>query len=126
LSIAPVLFELTLTKTWLRQMIVALMLMCRSSYRGVIEFMCDLSDVSVNLGTVHHVLQSAARQADVINREQDLSTIRVGLHDEIYQGSMPALAGVDAQSTYYYLLAMEQHRDADTWACFCSTPPGKD
>jgi len=25
------------------------------------------------------------------------------------------LAGVDAQSTYCYLLAAEQHRDADTW-----------
>ena len=25
------------------------------------------------------------------------------------------LAGVDAQSTYCYLLAAERHRDADTW-----------
>ena len=25
------------------------------------------------------------------------------------------LAGVDARSTYCYLLAAEQHRDADTW-----------
>jgi transposase-like protein len=72
-SAAPeneVLFELTVTKTWLRQMIVALTLMCRGSYRGVIEFMRDLLGVSGSLGTVHHALQSAARQADVINREQ--------------------------------------------------------
>ena len=28
---------------------------------------------------------------------------------------MPVLAGVDAASTYCYLLVAEQHRDADTW-----------
>ena len=34
-----VLFELAVTKTWLRQVIVALPLVCRSSYRGVVEFL---------------------------------------------------------------------------------------
>ena len=34
-----VLFELAVTKTWLRQVIVALPLICRSSYRGVVEFL---------------------------------------------------------------------------------------
>jgi len=37
------------------------------------------------------------------------------LHDKIFQGATPVLAGVDAASTYCYLLAAEQHRDADTW-----------
>ena len=44
-SAAPdeeVLFELAVTKTWLRQVIVALPLICRSSYRGVVEFLRDL------------------------------------------------------------------------------------
>jgi hypothetical protein len=109
------LFELVLTQTRLRQMIVALALICRSSYRGVIEFMRDLLGIPISLGTVHEVLQSAARQAGVINQDQDLSGIRVGLHDEIFQGSKPVLAGVDAASTYCYLLVAEQHRDADTW-----------
>ena len=110
-----VLFELTVTKAWLRQVIVALPLICHSSYRGVIEFMRDL------LGRVHqcgHRSQRAsvaARRAGVINHEQDLSGIRVGLHDEIFQGSTPVLAGVDAASTYCYLLVAAEHRDADTW-----------
>ena len=72
-----------MTKTWLRQAIVALPLICHSSYRGVIEFLRDLLGVSVSLGTIHNLLQSAARQAGVINQAQDLSGIRVGLHDEI-------------------------------------------
>ena len=52
--------------------------------------------VAISVGTVHHVLQSATQQAGVINREQDLSGIRVGLHDEIFHGGKPVLAGVDA------------------------------
>jgi hypothetical protein len=110
-----VLFQFTVTKAWLRQVIVALALICHSSYRGVIEFLRDLLGIPVSLGTVHDVLQSAARQADVINEGEDLSGIRVGLHDEIFQRGMPILAGVDAGSTYCYLLVAAEHRDADTW-----------
>src|ERR1700712_4931133 len=46
LSGAPedeVLFQLTVTKTWLRQVVVAaLTLICRRSYRGVVEVLRDL------------------------------------------------------------------------------------
>jgi hypothetical protein len=118
MSAAPedeALFQLTVTPTWLRQVIVALTLICRSSYRGVVEFMRDLLGVPISVGTVHHVLQLAIRQAGVVNHDQDLSGIAVGLHDEIFQGAMPVLAGVDAASTYCYLLAAAEHRDADTW-----------
>jgi hypothetical protein len=109
------LFQLTVTKTWLRQVIVGLTLICRSSYRGAVEFLRDLLGVSISLGTVHQVLQLAMRQACIINREQNLSGIRVGLHDEIFQGGMPVLAGIDAASSYCYLLTAAEHRDADTW-----------
>lgn len=110
-----VLFELAVTKTWLRQVIVALPLICHSSYRGVIEFVRDLLGIPISVGTVHTVLRTATRQADLVNNGEDLSGIRVGLHDEIFQGATPVLAGVDAASTYCYLLAAEEHRDADTW-----------
>jgi hypothetical protein len=109
------LFELTVSKTWLRQVIVGLALICHSSYRGIVEFLRDLLGVAISVGTVHDVLQSATQQAGAIHQEQDLSGIRVGLHDEIFHGGKPVLAGVDAHSTYCYLLAAESHRDADTW-----------
>jgi hypothetical protein len=65
----------------------------------------DLLGVPISISTVHSVLQLATKQAGVVNRGQDLSGIRAGLHDEIFQGAMPVLAGVDATSTYYrYLL----------------------
>ncbi|WP_144021360.1 hypothetical protein [Caballeronia sordidicola] len=36
------------------------------------------------------------------------------MHDKIFQGSRTVLAGVDAGSTYFYLLAAEARRDGDT------------
>ncbi|MBV8702190.1 MAG: hypothetical protein JO118_00630, partial [Acetobacteraceae bacterium] len=110
-----VLFELAVTKAWLRQLIVGLALICRGSCRGVVEFLRDLLGVPLSIGCVHDVLQAATRQASAINQGQDLSGIRVGLHDELFQGATPVLAGVDAQSSYCYLLAAEGRRDADTW-----------
>src|SRR3954454_7259315 len=52
-----VLFDLAGNKAWPRQVIVALPLICRSSYRGVVEFLRDLLGVPVSLGCVHDVLQ---------------------------------------------------------------------
>ena len=111
-----VLFYLPVTKAWLRQVVLALTLICRSSYRGVVEFMRDILGVPISLGSVHNLNQLAAQRAGDINSTQDLSQIRVGLHDEIFHCNEPVLVGVDAHSTYCYLLSSAQHRDADTWA----------
>src|ERR1700692_3236677 len=70
----------------------------------------------ISLGTVHNIHQQAAQRAVGINDSVDLSPIRAGLHDELFQGSQPVLTGIDAASTYCYLLAAEDHRDGDTWA----------
>jgi hypothetical protein len=113
-----VLFYLPVTKAWLDQLILALVLICHSSYRGVFELLRDMFDVTVSLGTIHNRIQWAADQAAGINRAQNLSAIRVGLHDEIFQGSMPVLVGIDAASLYCYLLADVEHRDGDTWAIY--------
>src|SRR5208337_4140344 len=111
-----ILFHLPATEGWLSQLTLALILVCHSSYRGVRKLLRDLFNISISVGTIHNRLQSAARQACAINRSQNLFAIRVGLHDEIFQGSMPVLAGVGAASTYCYLLADAEHRDADTRA----------
>jgi hypothetical protein len=110
-----VLFNLPVTKDWLTQLILGLVLICHSSYRGVIELLRDLFDTPISIGTIHNRLQSAANIGDGINQAQDLSMIKVGLHDEIFQGSQPVLAGVDAASTYCYLLQGVEHRDEDSW-----------
>jgi hypothetical protein len=110
-----VLFYLPVTKAWLRQLILALILICRGSYRGVIAVLADLFDTTISLGTVHNVVHAAVARAREINPSSDLAGIRVGLHDEIFQAGRPVLVGVDAASTFCYLLSQEEHRDAETW-----------
>jgi hypothetical protein len=110
-----VLFYLPVTKAWLRQLILALVLVCHGSYRGVIALLRDLFDTKLSLGGVHNVVQAAVAPARQFNRSYNLAGVRVGTHDEIFQASRPVLVGVDAGSTFCYLLSLEEHRDADTW-----------
>src|SRR5271157_1604431 len=72
-------------------------------------------DFRISLGTVHNIVHSPVAQARRINQQYDLSTIVIGLLDEIFQARDPVLVGVDAQSTFCFLLSPEEHRDADTW-----------
>jgi hypothetical protein len=110
-----VLFHLPVTRAWLRQLILALVLICRGSYRGVVALLADLFDTQISVGTVHNVVQAVVAPARGINHSYDLAGVRVGAHDEIFQAGWPVLVGVDAASTFCYLLSQEEHRDADTW-----------
>ena len=53
-----VLFYLPVTKAWLRQLVLALVLICHSSYRGVVELLRDLFDYRISLGSVHNIVHS--------------------------------------------------------------------
>lgn len=110
-----VLFHLPVTKPWLQQLTLGLVLICHSSLRGVVELLGDLFDYRMSLGTVFNILQAAVASARQVNEAQDLSRIRVGAHDEIFQAGQPVLIGVDPWSSYGYLLSLEENRDADTW-----------
>lgn len=111
-----VLFYLPVTRDWLKQFSLAVILPGHGSFRGVLEILSDVFDYQgFSLGTIHNVVQDAVDQARVLNATPDLSAVRVGLHDEIYQGDRPVLVGVDARSLYCYLLADEDHADETTW-----------
>jgi hypothetical protein len=110
-----VLFYLPVTKAWLRQLILALVLICHSPYRAVVELLRDLFDWKVSLGTVHNIIHSAVEPARAISRRCDLAGVRIGAHDEIFQAGHPVLVGVDTASLSCYLLSLEDHRDAETW-----------
>jgi hypothetical protein len=111
-----VLYYLPVTKSWIRQFVLGLALEGHSSFRGIRQLAWDLlgyPDLSV--GTVHNIVRAAAEKARAVNQAQDLAGIRVGAHDEIYQAGRPVLVGVDAKSTYCYLLSEEDHCDETTW-----------
>ena len=111
-----VLFRLPVTRDWLEQLVLSLTLICHSSYRGVrelLETMFDFRDLS--LGHIHHLLWHAVGQARQVNATEDLSALRVGAHDEIYQARQPVLVGMDVDSTYCYLLEAVDPCDETTW-----------
>ena len=90
-----VLFNLPVTKTWLQQLVLALVLIGHSPYRAVVELLRDLFDWHISLGTVHNIVASAVEPARTINRSCNLGGVRIGAHDEIFQASLPVLVGVD-------------------------------
>jgi len=111
-----VVFYLPVTKNWLRQFVLALILICHSSFRGILEMLEAVFDYrNLSLGTIHNIVSEAVQKAQQVNNTQDLYGIRVGAHDEIFQASKPVLVGMDARTTYCYLLAVEDQRDETTW-----------
>jgi hypothetical protein len=109
------LFQLPVTKNWMRQFILGLVLIAHCPLRGVVELLRDLFDYDISLGTVHNVVKAAVAPARQVNEQQDLNNVRIGAHDEIYQNRQPVLVGVDALTSYCYLLSLEAHCDGDTW-----------
>src|SRR6516164_2183314 len=110
-----VLFYLPVTKALLRQVVLGLILICHSSYRGVVEFFRDLLNAKIAVGTVHNIVHDAVSKAQAHNHAQNLANIQVAGLDEIFQNRRPVLVGADIASTYCFLLSDEDHRDADTW-----------
>ena len=113
-----VLYYLPIIQQWLFQLILALILICHCSYRGIKELLRDLFDYPLSVGTIHNRVIEATEKARNINQNQDLSSIKVPLLDELFQGSRPVLTGVDSDSTYCFLLELVEHRDEDTWGWY--------
>lgn len=110
-----VLFHIPITKKWLEQVSLGLIFICRASYQGVVEFFRDLFDYEISKGSIHNIVYKHLSMAKEINHKQDLSEVKEGLHDEIYQAGDPVLVGCCARSTYCYLLKIEDSCNANTW-----------
>ena len=71
-----VLFCLPVSKDWIRQFVLALILICHSSFRGIIEILEAVFDYhNLSLGTIHNIVSQAVQKAQQINNLQDLSGI---------------------------------------------------
>jgi hypothetical protein len=111
-----ILFWLPVSKDWLEQLVLSLTLICHSSFRGVMELLDTMFDSrDLSLGSIHNILAGAVQKARDFHHGEDLSAIRVGAHDEIYQARQPVLVGMDVASTYCYLLEAADHCDETTW-----------
>jgi hypothetical protein len=110
-----VLFYLPVTRAWLEQLTLALILIGHSSLRGVHEILRDLFDCHKSVGSIHNLVQRAIAKATNLNAAQDLSRVGDAALDELFQNRDPILSVVDVASTYCCLLRLEEQRDADTW-----------
>lgn len=110
-----VLFYLPVTKAWLRQLALGIVLISHGATRSVVEIFRDLLDFPISVGGVHNIITAAINAARDLQKSESLGNVKVGAHDEIFQARAPVLVGIDAHSTYCYLLAHEAARDADTW-----------
>lgn len=110
-----VLFYLPVTTVFIRMVILALWLICKSSYRDTLFFIRIIFNHSVSLGTIFNVIDEAADKAKKINRSYDLSGIKDSASDEVFHWGKPILATVDIPSRFCASLTAEEHRDTDTW-----------
>ena len=111
-----VIYNLPVTKTWISQLVLALMLLGHTSYRNIAMLLKDLLDYDISLGSINSIFNDAVEQARKVNDGEDLTNIAVTANDELFHKNKPILTGVDTRSLYCYLLSSEDKRDEDTWA----------
>ena len=93
-------FYLPVTKAWLRQLVLALVLTCHSSHCGVLELLRGFFNYRISAGSVHNVVRGAVCEARRINKKYNLSSILVGAHDKGLQATDPILVGVNTTSNW--------------------------
>ncbi len=86
-----VLFQIEVTPRLIRRSDLGLLLSCHNCYRWLQEFLQDLLGIPVSIGTIHNSARQATERARLLNAREDLSRVRIGAHDEIFQNSRPAL-----------------------------------
>ncbi len=111
-----ILFYLPVTKAWITQLVLVLMLLAHASYRNIAMIIKDLLDCDLSQGSINKIFSDAVDKAKVINSAEDLSSISVTANDELFHFSRPILTGIDTRSLYCYMLNSEDRRDEDTWA----------
>ena len=101
-----VLFYIPVTKAWLTQVVLVLLLCCHSSYRGVQEFFRCLLDRNISLGKIHNIVSEAVPKARAVNDAETRLFEKISdvAMDEIFQKNKPVLAGLDLLSSYCFTL----------------------
>ena len=97
------------------KMVISLALDGFSSEEGIQRFLQTNFWKHFSVGKISEILNQAADRAAEFDASIDLSGIRQGANDEIFQCGTPVLTGIDPVSTYIYLLRQADDRSAQTW-----------
>lgn len=109
---------LRLDEGGIKRTILSLTLDCHAPQNGIQSFFETVCGTSVSAGYISGVIKEAAERAQKFDDKIDLSGIRQGANDEIFQCGVPILTGVDPESTYTYLLEEARDRTGETWAIY--------
>lgn len=105
-----------LNETMKEKIIVACMLICKSSTENTQRFLYEVFNEWTSIGKISRIINEAGAKAEKFNLSIDLSTIKTGANDEIFQGNTPILVGVEPNSTFTYMIEETESRDSTTWA----------
>lgn len=111
-----VLFNMPVTKPFLQQVVLGILLICKGSYRNAQMFLTNLFDTDMSIGTIFNIHDAACHKAAEINGSYNLASITHSASDETYHRNKPHLAVVDVKSRYCASLTSEDACDSDTWA----------
>lgn len=100
----------------IKRIILSCAVECKGSIRDIKEHLHNVFDFDISEGKISDILNIAADKAREFNSSIDLSSIKIGAHDEIFQAGMPVLVGVDPYSTYVYLMEPSEKRDGLSWS----------
>ncbi len=89
------------------KMVVSLALDGFASEEGIQRVIENNFGEHISIGKISQILNQAADRAAEFDASVDLSGIRQGANDEIFQCGVPVLTGIDTVSTYVYLLQQE-------------------
>jgi len=107
--------RIELTDTLIKRAIVILALAGRATLEGIQSFFELIFGIKISIGKISGTLKEASEKAAEFDKSIDLSKIKIGANDEIYQGEEPVLTGIDLKSQYIYLLEGAPDRKAETW-----------
>lgn len=110
-----VLYSVPVSKPFIKQVVLALGMICKSSYRDIKFFVKSIFDYSVSIGSIFDVMDDASDKAKTLNEIYDLSLIKTSAADELFHRNKPTLAAVDIDSRFCALLASAAKRDHETW-----------
>jgi hypothetical protein len=106
-----VIYHLPVTKHWIEQLVLSLMLVAHASYRNIMTILKDVLGYNLSLGSIHNIFRRAVDKAKEIQATENLSGIEITANDELFHRNKPILSGIDSRSLYCYLLSVEDRRD---------------
>jgi transposase-like protein len=112
-----ILFNIPVSKSYIKQVVTSLCLICKASVRDILLFFKYVFDYSISIGFIQAILTEESKKANIINESYDLSTIKLSAADEIFHRNNPFLTVVDIPSRFCAMLIKEMKRDAVAWWC---------